>query len=312
MNRVAHVGVVLLDDLGCLDGDGAGVALGGGTGDVADGVLTLRRLVVLRPVIDVLVVADDPHASADRTLDVLLAGLLGGAQGMEGDRQFGLSDPLFAIPLQFNGLFGGFTGNQRMNRVAHVGVVLLDEFGCLDGDGAGVAIGGGAHDIADGVLTLRRLILLFAVVDVLVIADNRHASADRALDGLLVRLYGLPLSGINGIIGHGLGNLGIPAVEHKALTGGRALKTGSRVLELCRVDLVSENLLTVHTIGVSHGVGVLFPVGIEVRPAIHGLAGHIAGLTLAAPEQEVVAGAGRSGRVHSGQSISLAHGGAVQ
>ena len=78
---LAHIGAVLLDDLGCLDGNGAGVALGGGTGDVADGVLTLRRLVILAPVVDVLVIADDLYASADCTLNVLLAGLLGGGTG---------------------------------------------------------------------------------------------------------------------------------------------------------------------------------------------------------------------------------------
>lgn len=59
-----------------------------------------------------------------------------------------------------------------MNRVAHIRAVLLDELGCPDGNGAGVAIGGGAHDITDGVLAQRRLILLFAVVDVLVIATT--------------------------------------------------------------------------------------------------------------------------------------------
>ena len=308
---LAHIGAVLLDDLGCLDSDGAGIALGGGTGDVADGVLTLRRLVILAPVVDVLVIADDLYASADRTLNVLLAGLLGGAQGMEGDRQFGLSDPLFAIPLQFNGLFGGFTGNQRMNRVAHIGAVLLDELGCPDGNGAGVAIGGGAHDIADGVLAKRYLVCLRTVFDVLVIADNRHASANRALDGLLVGLYGLPLSGISGIIGHGLGDLGSPAVEHKALTGGSALESGGGILVLCRISLIRE-CLAVHTVGVGHGVGVLFPNGVQIRPAVHGLAGYVAVLTLTAPELEGVAGAGRGGSVRGGKGRTKERSGAVQ
>ena len=230
---------------------------------------------------------------------------------MEGDRQFGLSDPLFAIPLQFNGLFGGFTGNQRMNRVAHIRAVLLDELGCPDGNGAGVAIGGGAHDIADGVLAQRRLILLFAVVDVLVIADNRHASANRALDGLLIGLYGLPLSGISGIIGHGLGDLGGPAVEHKSLTGGSALESGGGILVLCRISLIRE-CLTVYTVGVGHGVGVLFPNGVQIRPAVHGLAGYVAVLTLTAPELEGVAGAGRGGSVRGGKGRTKGRSGAVQ
>ena len=375
---LAHIGAVLLDDLGCLDSDGAGIALGGGTGDVADGVLTLRRLVILAPVVDVLVIADDLYASADRTLNVLLAGLLGGAQGMEGDRQFGLSDPLFAIPLQFNGLFGGFTGNQRMNRVAHIGAVLLDELGCPDGNGAGVAIGGGAHDIADGVLAQRRLILLFAVVDVLVIADNRHASANRVLNGLLIGLDGLPLSGVGDILGYGLSDLGVPAVEHKALTGGSAagesgslgvllqigmdivlkgfsvhavgvsngvelfplsdvgrifghgfsnrgfpaeelvaraggsaLESGGGILVLCRISLIRE-CLAVHTVGVGHGVGVLFPNGVQIRPAVHGLAGYVAVLTLTAPELEGVAGAGRGGSVRGGKGRTKGRSGAVQ
>ena len=375
---LAHIGAVLLDDLGCLDSDGAGIALGGGTGDVADGVLTLRRLVILAPVVDVLVIADDLYASADRTLNVLLAGLLGGAQGMEGDRQFGLSDPLFAIPLQFNGLFGGFTGNQRMNRVAHIGAVLLDELGCPDGNGAGVAIGGGAHDIADGVLAKRYLVCLRTVFDVLVIADNRHASADRTFDCLLVGLYGLPLSGISGIIGHGLGDLGGPAVEYKALTGGSAagesgsrgvllqigmdiilkdffvravgvsngvellplsdvgrvfghgfsnrgfpaeelvaraggsaIKSGGSVLKGDVVNLIRE-CLTVHTVGVGHGVGVLFPNGVQIRPAVHGLAGYVAVLTLTAPELEGVAGAGRGGSVRGGKGRTKERSCAVQ
>ena len=375
---LAHIGAVLLDDLGCLDSDGAGIALGGGTGDVADGVLTLRRLVILAPVVDVLVIADDLYASADRTLNVLLAGLLGGAQGMEGDRQFGLSDPLFAIPLQFNGLFGGFTGNQRMNRVAHIRAVLLDELGCPDGNGAGVAIGGGAHDIADGVLAKRYLVCLRTVFDVLVIADNRHASANRALDGLLIGLDGLPLSGVSDILGHGLSDLGVPAVEYKSLTGGSAagesgsrgvllqigmdivlkgfsanaigvgdgvelfplsdvgrifghgfsnrgfpaeelvaraggsaLESGGGILVLCRISLIRE-CLAVHTVGVGHGVGVLFPNGVQIRPAVHGLAGHVAVLTLTAPELEGVAGAGRGGSVRGGKGRTKGRSGAVQ
>ena len=177
---------------------------------------------------------------------------------MEGDRQFGLSDPLFAIPLQFNGLFGGFTGNQRMNRVAHIRAVLLDELGCPDGNGAGVAIGGGAHDIADGVLAKRYFVCLRTVFDVLVIADNRHASADRTFDCLLVGLYGLPLSGVGDIIGHGLSDLGVPAVEHKALTGGSvAGESGSRgVLLQIGMDIVLKGF-SVNAIGVSNGVELL-------------------------------------------------------
>ena len=48
------------------------------------------------------------------------------------------------------------------------------------------------------------------------------------------------------------------------------------------------------------------PVGDEVRPAVHGLTGHVAALTFAAPELEGVAVAGRGGSVCGGQSRTLA------
>ena len=59
--------------------------------------------------------------------------------------------------------------------------------------------------------------------------------------------------------------------------------------------------LTVHTVGVGHGVGVLLPNGVQIRPAVHGLAGYVAVLTLTAPELEGVAGAGRGGSVRGGK-----------
>ena len=216
------------------------------------------------------------------------------------------------------------------------------------------------------------------MVDVLVIADNRHASANRTFDCLLVGLYGLPLSGISGIIGHGLGDLGVPAVEHKALTGGSAagesgsrgvllqigmdivlkgfsvnaigvgdgvelfplsdvgrifghgfgnrgfpaeelvaraggsaLESGGGILVLCRISLIRE-CLAVHTVGVGHGVGVLFPNGVQIRPAVHGLASYVAVLTLTAPELEGVAGAGRGGSVRGGKGRTKERSGAVQ
>ena len=47
---------------------------------------------------------------------------------------------------------------------------------------------------------------------------------------------------------------------------------------------------------------LLFPVRVQVRPAVDGLAGDVRGLAFAAPEGEGVAVAGRSGRVCGGQS----------
>ena len=49
-------------------------------------------------------------------------------------------------------------------------------------------------------------------------------------------------------------------------------------------------------------VGLLFPVRVQVRPAVDGLAGDVPGLAFAAPEGEGVALAGRGGRVCGGQS----------
>lgn len=122
-------------------------------------------------------------------LQVIVGGLFGGALDMEGDGQFGLRDPLFAIPLQLDGLLSRLADDQLMG-LAKITAVLLDDLGRLDGDGAGVALGGGTGDVADGVLTLRRLVILAPVVDVLVIADDLYASANRTLNVLFAGLLG--------------------------------------------------------------------------------------------------------------------------
>ena len=77
------------------------------------------------------------------------------------------------------------------------------------------------------------------------------------------------------------------------------------------VPILRVGRLAVHVQFCNNGVALLLPVGVKVRPAVHGLAGHIFRLAFAAPEGELVALAGRGGRV-SGKSRALACDGAEQ
>ena len=83
--------------------------------------------------------------------------------------------------------------------------------------------------------------------------------------------------------------------------------------QLIRISLhiraVQLLLIVLHLVG---GIGIGRPRGVQVRPAGHGLAGHILILTLAAPVLEGVTLAGGSGSVCGGQSRTPAHGGGVQ
>ena len=78
------------------------------------------------------------------------------------------------------------------------------------------------------------------------------------------------------------------------------------------VPILIVGRLAVHVQFCNNGVALLLPVGVKVRPAVHGLAGHVAALAFTAPGLEGIAGALRGGRVHSGQSRALACGGAGQ
>lgn len=178
--------VVLGNVILCVYGEDAGVrsSLALGVGDVVSVFDERVGLVVVRGG------GRAVHLRVDaQPLQFIVGGLFGGALDVEGDGQFGLRDPLFAIPLQLDGLLSLLADDQRMG-LAKITAVLLDDLGRLDGDGAGVALGGGTGDVADGVLTLRRLVVLRPVIDVLVVADDPHASADRALDVLLAGLLG--------------------------------------------------------------------------------------------------------------------------
>ena len=83
--------------------------------------------------------------------------------------------------------------------------------------------------------------------------------------------------------------------------------------QLIRISLhiraVQLLLIVLHLVG---GIGIGRPRGVQVRPAGHGLAGHILILTLAAPVLEGVTLAGGSGSVCGGQSRTPADGGGVQ
>ena len=64
----------------------------------------------------------------------------------------------------------------------------------------------------------------------------------------------LPLSSIGNLSGNGLSHSGLPAQELVTLAGGSAFECGSCFAFCHGVNLVSEDFLTLHTVGVGNGV----------------------------------------------------------
>ena len=122
----------------------------------------------------------------------------------------------------------------------------------------------------------------------------------------------LPLCSVGDIRSYLLGNRGIPTGKDVAIAGRGTVELRGSVFERYVVSLIREDFFAVHTIGISHRVDVFLPVGVKVRPAVDGLAGHIFRLAFAAPEGERVALAGRGGSVRGGKERAKARGGGAQ
>ena len=115
--------VVLGNVILCVYGEDAGVrgSLALGVGDVVSVFDERVGLAVVRSG------GRAVHLRVDaQPLQFIVGGLFGGALDVEGDGQFGLRDPLFAVPLQLNGLLSRFADDQIMG-LAKIAAVLLDD-----------------------------------------------------------------------------------------------------------------------------------------------------------------------------------------